>query len=563
MPPKKIEKMSTQVLLATSGLGEYFRYFEKSGHKMFDANSHASDLLVEKIILETESRCCITFHSDVRVKIWKAFRYQWFRGPGHSLPFIERTEVPDIMLPPKDWVENDSKVKFNDLESDRQRQVVRKTKQTAPGESGSALQTYQFEVYKRDIDILYEYKDLERCVQEWEKRNPRAMVQEDYREEVIRLRLKNVIDFSNSNISVRKGKTAALQQSANIVFGVQLLTGAACFIMMFIAYTQYSAAPPELFMSFFISSKQVISSVSFFIAMMVANVVRARLKGDPLIRQLRKTVLNCERLMERISDFRIATESLRLSRGEMKASKQQNVDRRKAIEQDKDKEAKAGRKVRQRSGGKRKKKQDPTLALWCPDAGVLDAKEITVIQKQLTHSFKRLEALPDDFRRSGGDRMIGFKDRLGGVVEDDLCIVSSTVSKVDKKRNRLDEAAAAKKFAALPALPPAPPALAIQSLQRNALLPPVPAVPQLPRRALPLLPPPLPPMSGGGGVDERLPLLRDDASSDLRDAGRGNDQQIPWAPAGAGPPLRTSARDATDLLPGVIPRADESGVRQI
>jgi len=472
--------MSTQVLLATSGLSEYYTFFDQAGHAMFDALTHVNDLKVEQIILEVENRCGISFNEDVRVRIWKALRYQWFRGPGRTLPFIERVDVPPLELPPTGWNEQDSKFKFSDLESDRQRQVMRKIKKNLPGE-GQALQTFQFEVYKRSIDLIYEFKDLERCVQEWERRNPRSMIQEDMREEVMRMRLKSLIDHSNANISMRKSKSKQQQAYSGVLVAVQIgMLGLSAF-MLYTAYQVFKdGTPGELFFSFFVSSKQFIASVAFFLASMFPSSVAKRLKGDPLIRELKKTVLAAERLIERISDFRIQTEEFRMPRSETKkhgvpldiedatydktsedAPKQPDVPQARGATETKTDEPKEEPKVRQRGKKKEKKdkKKDKALEMWIPDYGKIDSHEVQVMQKQLAQSYKRLEALPEDFKRSGGDRMNAFQGRLGGVDESALCFKAQTGKQ--KKRQEYVQKLKEKAAASQPKNPP-PPMLALQ-----------------------------------------------------------------------------------------------------
>lgn len=436
MPKDKKNKdlMSTQVLLAASGLDEFYKYFDQAGHSMFDAMTHASDLKVEQILLEVEARNGVTFNNAVRIKLWKALRYQWFRGPGKGLNFVERVDVQQLHLPPLEWQEQDSKFKFGDLESDRQRQVVRKIKQLAPGETGQSLQTFQFEVYTRSPDLIYEHRDLERCVQEWERRNPRSMIQEDMREEVMRMRLKGVVDSANASIAVRRARAQKLKNYSSTLVVMQLVMFGLCVMMLFTAFTSLNDTPAQLMLIFFLSSKQFLSAMMFFTASIVAGVVSERAKQDPLIRELKKTVLSCERLIERISDFRIATEELRLQKNEasnkgVPVGLNLNVSQEVPDEDEPDME---GRQVRQRGKHKKKKELDEALELWAPDAGKLDSQEIQMMQKQLAQSFRRLGAPGPEFQRQGGNRMRNFHERLGGVAEDDLCV--QITSKQQQKR---------------------------------------------------------------------------------------------------------------------------------
>lgn len=492
--------MSTQVLLAASGLDEFYKYFDQAGHSMFDAMTHASDLKVEQILLEVEARCGVTFNPVVRIKLWKALRYQWFRGPGKGSSFVERVDVQQLHLPPLEWQEQDSKFKFGDLESDRQRQVVRKIKQLAPGETGQSLQTFQFEVYTRSPDLIYEYRDLERCVQEWERRNPRSMIQEDMREEVMRMRLKGVVDSANASIAVRRARAAKLKNFSSTLIVMQLVMFSLCMLMLLTAFTSLNNTPPQLMMVFFLSSKQFLSAMVFFTASIVAGAVSERAKQDPLIRELKKTVLSCERLIERISDFRIATEELRLQKNEARkkgvpVGLNLNVSQEGRQEED---DFDDGNHVRQRGRKKKKKEKDAALELWAPDAGKLDGQEIQMMQKQLAHSFRRLPAPGGEFQRQGGDRMRSFHQSLGGVAEDEMCV--QITSKQQQKRQAYVEKLKEQALAKMPKNPP-PPALAMNAANRDpggrqlAVPGQGPAASTLGRPTLPQLPlvPPPPP----------------------------------------------------------------------
>ncbi|CAJ1378975.1 unnamed protein product [Effrenium voratum] len=484
---------------------------------------------VEQILLEVEARCGVTFNAAVRIKLWKALRYQWFRGPGKGLPFIERVDVPQLYLPPLEWHEQDSKFKFSDLESDRQRQVVRKIKQLAPGETGQSLQTFQFEVYTRTLDLIYEYRDLERCVQEWERRNPRSMIQEDMREEVMRMRLKSCVDSANASIAVRRARAQRLKNFSSTLVVMQLVMFSLCIVMLFTAFAALNDTPAQLMLIFFLSSKQFLSAIIFFVASVVSGVVSERAKQDPLIRELKRTVLSCERLIERISDFRIATEELRLQKNEARkkgvpVGLNLNISAEGKKQDEEGDSYDDGNQVRQRPGKRKKKAQpkDEALNLWAPDAGKLDGPELNMMQKQLAQSFKRLGAMPSEMRPSG-DRMRNFRERLGGVAEEDLCV--QITSKQQKKRHAYVEQLKEEALAKLPKNRP-PPALQLaasglqgppaQTLGRElrdaggALLPLAPAPP-----------PPAPPRSRLGGLhfhapratEENAPLLGGASSS--------------------------------------------------
>jgi len=86
------------------------------------------------------------------------------------------------------------------------------------------------------------------------------------------------------------------------------------------------------------------------------------------------------------------------------------------------------KKDRELSGGARHRPKKPKAnqdgyALWAPDAAKNPAGEdLKVMRKQIAESFKRLEPMPEGFRRQGGDRMVAFEHRLGGVNDDEVCV---------------------------------------------------------------------------------------------------------------------------------------------
>ncbi|CAK9068760.1 unnamed protein product [Durusdinium trenchii] len=448
----------------------------EAGHSMFDAMTHASDLKaseVEQILLEVEARCGVTFNPVVRIKLWKALRYQWFRGPGKGARRISTRCCRQIRIcPPLEWQEQDSKFKFGDLESDRQRQVVRKIKQLAPGETGQSLQTFQFEVYTRSPDLIYEYRDLERCVQEWERRNPRSMIQEDMREEVMRMRLKGVVDSANASIAVRRARAAKLKNFSSTLIVMQLVMFSLCMLMLLTAFTSLNNTPPQSLGSCNMRGKQFLSAMVFFTASIVAGAVSERAKQDPLIRELKKTVLSCERLIERISDFRIATEELRLQKNEARKKGVPvglNLNVSQETHGSSQREVFSCSLLKQNAceyqrARKKKKEKDAALELWAPDAGKLDGQEIQMMQKQLAHSFRRLPAPGGEFQRQGGDRMRSFHQSLGGVAEDEMCV--QITSKQQQKRQAYVEKLKEQALAKMPKNPP-PPALAMNAANRE------------------------------------------------------------------------------------------------
>jgi len=82
----------------------------------------------------------------------------------------------------------DAQTDYNLVDSERQRQIVRKY--VLDEREGRRL--VQLELYERHIDIVYNLIDLQRCIKEWQNRDPRKMIREDPREEVLLMRIRTV-----------------------------------------------------------------------------------------------------------------------------------------------------------------------------------------------------------------------------------------------------------------------------------------------------------------------------------------------------------------------------------
>jgi hypothetical protein len=189
------------------GCEGYFHYFDKAGYKFIDADRHEEDSEVEEIIARVENHNRIEFKKEVRTQVWKALRYKWFQGP-HEIPFCMRETIPKIYLPKRHFLEVDAMIPFPQLEPDRQRQVQRVLKKTFVG-GRKTVETKQFEVYKREFDMWYEFKDLRRCVDEWQQRNPRTMLREDPREEVLKTRARKIMEQASEELVMRQRTRAA------------------------------------------------------------------------------------------------------------------------------------------------------------------------------------------------------------------------------------------------------------------------------------------------------------------------------------------------------------------
>merc|ERR1740130_2055127 len=100
--------------------------------------------------------------------------------------------------------------------------------------------------------------------------------------------------------------------------------------------------------------------------------------------------------MEEISSFRVETDPLRMEEHE---AMQRNETAQITYEQTRSKKAEATTNKPKR---RRKKKVDKELSAWAPGIKLDNMEEFkTKAQKAIEESYKRLPALPDNFRRGG------------------------------------------------------------------------------------------------------------------------------------------------------------------
>lgn len=398
------EKMSTQVLLMKAGLEEYYQYFEKAGYKFFEGGAHPSDLETDNILDVTERVRGEPFDFEVRVELWKAIRYQWWRGPGHVHTFIERTQVPRLFLPKLDYKMVDSMIKMSDIDPDRQRQMLRKTKPSGTmAFRGPAVITLQFEVFKRQKDIHYQLKDIERCVDEWQQRNPRIMTREDPREEVLKLRIKKLEDTAQAIVQERRRVQRQSLMVVRLLQGIRVIAGALAALMFTIAFWRFRNSPSEIAMDFIVGSKQFVAGVNFIITFAWMYSIESRRHPDITQNKMQRLLIKCQQLKDTISDFRVITEEMRAPLEALapdasvfnydgKAKEPEKEAKKPKERSVKTRDLGAGEQSRKRSRGAKKK--DPTLALWCGSDAHKKLKDpvdlLEGVAKTLAESEKRL-----------------------------------------------------------------------------------------------------------------------------------------------------------------------------
>jgi len=356
-----------------------------------------------------------------------------------------------------DWM-----VKHAELDPDRQRQIIRKTRPCESTGRGPGVQTLQFEVYRRQKDMWYEFKDLQRCVVEWQRKNPRTMLREDPREEVLKIRVRNIMDLASAQMNSRRAMGNKQRNIGYILLVIQIINALMSGLMFFVAYYRYRKTPREILFSFIFSSQQFICGVAYLVALVVAYAIAQRRHADSMEQRYQRLIYSCERLTEQISDFRVETEELRLLKAE--ADTAQLV--------------KAGQPPpkEKRVKKRRKKRLDAGLAAWCPDYDKTDPEEhAMLITKAIEESYKFLPSLPDNFRPNGGDRMMKHAHRLGGLDEENMVLVSRGrgADKFEEELLRLQAGFN------LPSLPGPPSSRSEQSALAFSLPPQPPLIPPL------------------------------------------------------------------------------------
>eukprot|EP00747_Dinoflagellata_sp_TGD_P165168 gnl/TRDRNA2_/TRDRNA2_186095_c0_seq1.p1 gnl/TRDRNA2_/TRDRNA2_186095_c0~~gnl/TRDRNA2_/TRDRNA2_186095_c0_seq1.p1 ORF type:complete len:624 (+),score=128.40 gnl/TRDRNA2_/TRDRNA2_186095_c0_seq1:64-1935(+) len=420
-----VAELPIQLILQKVGLEHYYEYFDKANIRSIDPKpeERLTDQDVEQIIRDVEASNHLSqpFPREERVLMWKALRYLWFQAPGHQKPFVLESEVPQLFLPKRDIRQMDSDVRVNELDPDRQRQIIRRKHiEKQPG-GHQTVKEVQFEIYRRQIDVSYEMADLRRSVTEWQSRNPRTMLREDPREEVMKSRIIQAENTLMVALDGRKSERARRKRLGRSFLALKLATGGMSIFMFVIAYMQYQDAPSALQFEFITASKQFISGMSFFVAFWMSYGVSHRMRADPISAQLEKMLVSCGRLLEEINDFRVESENMRMKKQDS------NLDdvlaAFKGPSESKVKKKDDGPKKRK----KRKKKEANAGYFTEADLDQAEADWNRVggaIWTALQDSYKRLPDLPPDFRRNGGERMDDdrFASRMGGQVKTDLLV---------------------------------------------------------------------------------------------------------------------------------------------
>jgi hypothetical protein len=176
-----VKFISVDFILKEIGMQQYIDDFIQANEDMMEAHEFRTDEEVDAILRNVEKTSGVKFPYRHRCVIWKALRFDWFKSSETSKDFIDRSEIPVLILPKKDFRTRDDMLDLKSLDSDRQRMVRRRT--ILDEVEGTIV--IQDEIFSRMPHLYYELEGLERTVQYWMSQDPRKMAREDPREEVL------------------------------------------------------------------------------------------------------------------------------------------------------------------------------------------------------------------------------------------------------------------------------------------------------------------------------------------------------------------------------------------
>jgi len=307
-------KISTKVLLQRKGLVKYYHMFRDLGYDLIEMYTLKGDAECEEMIYQVERKYKVKIPAKDRVALWKVFRYRHFDAPISQKRYISSSEVPKLLLTKKDHRTRDTEIDFALLDSDRQRQVIRKYIYDVK----EGRKIHQLDIYERHMDIVYNLKDLQRSIKEWQNRDPRFMNREDAREEVFMLRIRKLeeqvtIRMTKERLSEEKKKKLLFQLMLLRLFLFLLAFGS---LFMGLSYAQ--KMPSALVFYFFFGSdkgqKMFVSGVSFFMGGVFCLGLQKKRSTALLRNRLVRMHSVCKKLHNYLVSFRFATNDQRVDK---------------------------------------------------------------------------------------------------------------------------------------------------------------------------------------------------------------------------------------------------------
>jgi hypothetical protein len=152
---KGVPRVLIKLLLVQAGLGEFYKYFKRARCDVVDLYVQKTDVEVEFLLSCVESANNIVFAPLDRVRLYKLFRFRHFKAPANTKVFTNVSQIPPLMLHKNaSRSADDAEIPFDQLDSDRQRQITRK----GVFDEQSGMRIVQFEKYEMEEDIVYEIK---------------------------------------------------------------------------------------------------------------------------------------------------------------------------------------------------------------------------------------------------------------------------------------------------------------------------------------------------------------------------------------------------------------------
>lgn len=304
--------VSIELLLKEAGMDQYIADFIDAGEDLMEAFAQVEGHEIDKTLRAVEQKSGFTFPPDHRCKIWKALRYRWFKAPdAANKPFIHESEIPLILVPKKGHRIRDNNTDFRQLDSDRQKMVIRKTFEDEI--EGTFI--VQEETYARQSHKYYELLGLESTIHFWLNQDPRRMSREDPREEVLLNQVKE-IELELAELINQYRVSGRIRQTISRVFLVVkylFILATVFWFALAIVYANTANSPNpgiELFLSSTYIRTSALYMMTFFF---VYNVTRKR-GAKHSLKRLKRMHGKCRLLYSEIITFRLKTHFVRLGR---------------------------------------------------------------------------------------------------------------------------------------------------------------------------------------------------------------------------------------------------------
>ncbi|CAD7976780.1 unnamed protein product [Amoebophrya sp. A25] len=306
-----IPRCGIKLLLVQEKLGHFTSSFVQAGYEVIDMYKKYTDAEIDFILNSVEKVNEMSFEPDDRVTLYKLFRYRYFLAPGASKPLMKLSEIPRISLTKHSAkAPDDADTEMKHLESDRKRQV----KRVPMFDEQAGMKMVQLERYDRELDIVYEIKDIQTCALEFEHLDPKTLLKRDPREEVLLRRMhradRNVLrrlDYVNTRDTKRRATLEKLHYARQAYFYMFL-------ILLLLSLLQNQDQGLGAMLSLIITTKSFVGAFSMYLGFLFAYRIAFYFKEGVDTYKLRKMLFVIKRFRSRLLKFRDKTEKERLER---------------------------------------------------------------------------------------------------------------------------------------------------------------------------------------------------------------------------------------------------------